>query len=212
MASRSSSAAVRRDRPRPGRDARPAAALLRGPLAAGVLDQDAAHGLGGGREEVAAAVPVLGVGRADEPEVRLVDQGGGLEGLAGLLAGQPGGGELAQLVVDEREQLGGGLWVPGRAAAEAGESRPTWRECNPGSGGPRPETRRAGRIPNAPARPPATRKGAARHGHIKIGGRFPRVEAGRLPAVRARSGAARRVVRRGRPGYRGTYCGAYGDT
>ena len=48
---------------------------------------------------------------SDQPEVRLVDQGGGLEGLAGLLRGHPRGGELAQLVVDEREQLGGGLGV-----------------------------------------------------------------------------------------------------
>ena len=36
---------------------------LTGLLAAGVLDQDAAHGLGGGGEEVAAAVPALGRAR-----------------------------------------------------------------------------------------------------------------------------------------------------
>ena len=48
---------------------------------------------------------------ADEPEVRLVDQGGGLERLAGLLLGQPLGGELAQLVVDQRQELLGGLGV-----------------------------------------------------------------------------------------------------
>ena len=50
---------------------------------------------------------------ADQPEVRLVDQGGGLERLPRLLVGQPGGGEPAQLVVDEREQVGGGLRVAG---------------------------------------------------------------------------------------------------
>ena len=37
-----------------------------------------------------------------------MDQGGGLERLAGLLVGQPRGGELPQLVVDERQQLGRG--------------------------------------------------------------------------------------------------------
>ena len=57
-------------------------------LAAGVLDEDAAHGLGRGGEEVAAAVPVLRRVAADQPEVRLVDQGRGLERLPGLLLGQ----------------------------------------------------------------------------------------------------------------------------
>ena len=33
--------------------------MLRRPLAPGVLDQDAAHRLGGGGEEVAAVLPVL---------------------------------------------------------------------------------------------------------------------------------------------------------
>ena len=45
---------------------------------------------------------------ADQPEVRLVDEGGGLERLARLLRGQPRGRELAQLVVDEREEVGRG--------------------------------------------------------------------------------------------------------
>ena len=39
---------------------------------------------------------------ADQPEVGLVDQGRGLEGLAGLLLRQPLGGQLAELVVDQR--------------------------------------------------------------------------------------------------------------
>ena len=47
--------------------------------------------------------------RADEPEVRLVDQGGGLERLAGPLPGQPMGGQPAKLVVDQREKLIGRL-------------------------------------------------------------------------------------------------------
>jgi hypothetical protein len=54
---------------------------------------------------VAAAAPPLRLAAADEPEVRLVDERGGLEGLAGSLLGHPRGGELAQLVVDEREQF-----------------------------------------------------------------------------------------------------------
>ena len=64
----------------------PAAAALLAALAAGVLDQDAAHGLGGGGEEVAAVGEgLVRVGR--QAQVGLVDQGGGVERLARLLAG-----------------------------------------------------------------------------------------------------------------------------
>jgi hypothetical protein len=47
-------------------------------LATGVLDEDTSHGLRGGGEEVAAVIKVL---IADEPQVRLVDQGRGLKRL-----------------------------------------------------------------------------------------------------------------------------------
>ena len=47
----------------------------------------------------------------DQPEVRLVDQGRGLERLAGLLLRQLLGGQLAQLVVDQRQELLGRLRV-----------------------------------------------------------------------------------------------------
>src|SRR5262249_4896380 len=40
--------------------------------------------------------------------------GGGLERLAGPLAGEVGGGEPPELVVDQGEQFGGGPAVPGR--------------------------------------------------------------------------------------------------
>ena len=92
--------------------------MAEAPLAAGAFDEDAPHGLGRGGEEVAAAVPVLGPVPTDQPQVGLVDQGRGLEGLAGLLLGQPRRGELAQLVVDERQQLGGGVRVAGRGGVE----------------------------------------------------------------------------------------------
>ena len=82
-----------------------------GLLAAGVLDEDPPHGLGGGGEEVAATVPWSGWLAADQAEIGLVDQGGRLERLAGPLLGQPPGGKLAQLVVDHREELPGRLRV-----------------------------------------------------------------------------------------------------
>src|SRR5262249_48110865 len=90
------------------------ATAFRAPLAPGVVDEDAAHGLGGGGEEVAAAVPVLGLLAADQSEVGIVDEGGRLEGLPGPLLGQSCRGESAQFVVDQGQQLGGGLRVSGR--------------------------------------------------------------------------------------------------
>ena len=48
---------------------------------------------------------------ADQPQVGLVDQGGGLQCLAGLLLGQLLGGQLAQLVVNQGQKLCGGVWV-----------------------------------------------------------------------------------------------------
>src|SRR5262249_62101229 len=54
-------------------------------------------------------------------QVGLVDQGGALEGRPRPLLGHPRRGEPAQLVVDEREQVGGGLAVTGRRGVQ--ESR-----------------------------------------------------------------------------------------
>src|SRR5262249_13036239 len=47
------------------------AALLGAPLATGVINQDAAHGLGSGGEEMPPTVPVLGVLAIEQKEVRL---------------------------------------------------------------------------------------------------------------------------------------------
>src|SRR5206468_1836149 len=86
-------------------DADAAAAALEAALAAGALDEDAAHRLGGGGEEVPAVGPVGRPVGVHQPDERLVDQGGRLERVAGLLAGEVGGCQAAQLVVNEREQL-----------------------------------------------------------------------------------------------------------
>jgi len=48
---------------------------------------------------------------ADEPQVGLVHRRRGLERPAMGLTGQPGGGALAQLVADRRQELLGGLRV-----------------------------------------------------------------------------------------------------
>ena len=78
----------------------PPAAILVHRLAAGALDLDAPHRLGRGGEEVAAAVPRLGLLHVHQAQVALADQGGRLERLPRLLLRQPLGRRLAQSLVD----------------------------------------------------------------------------------------------------------------
>jgi hypothetical protein len=81
----------------------PAEALGRVP-ATGVVDEDQAHGLGGGEEEV-AAVGDVGEGIAvEESEEGLVDEGSGLEGVAGSFEAHEAAGDAAQLVVDDADE------------------------------------------------------------------------------------------------------------
>src|SRR5262249_25957643 len=96
----------------------PAAAGLACSFPAGIFDEDAAHGLGGGGEEMTTAVPALTLDFAHQSYIRLVDQRRGLERLAGLLLRQPPGGELAQLVVDQGQE---GLGGPGVALLDGRE-------------------------------------------------------------------------------------------
>src|SRR5262245_27003802 len=101
-------------------DPLPVPAVPEAALAAGRFDEDAAHGLGGGGEELTPAGPPgpHRPGLAGEPQVGLVDQVGRLEGVARALAGQAVGGQPPQFVVDEREEVGGGLAVTGRGGLE----------------------------------------------------------------------------------------------
>jgi hypothetical protein len=79
--------------------------VLRATLLPRGVDQDASHGLGGRGEEVPAAVPGLSRLGIDESKVRLVNEGGGLEGLSWGLAGQLGSGQTAELSIDHGEQF-----------------------------------------------------------------------------------------------------------
>ena len=54
-------------------------------LPAGIFDENPTHGLGGGSEEVAPAVPVLGLLPVHQTKIGLVNQRRGLEGLSRLL-------------------------------------------------------------------------------------------------------------------------------
>ncbi len=99
-----------------------------GALGPRVIDEDAAHRLGRGVEEVGPPVPgdvalgSVGVGRScvttHELGVRLVHERGGLERVAGMLGVHPLLGEGAELLVDEREQLGRGLGIAGSGGVE----------------------------------------------------------------------------------------------
>jgi hypothetical protein len=82
-------------------------------LAAGVLDEDAAHGLGRRGKEVAPAIPVLNATFADQAQIRLMDEGRGLECLPPRFVGQPVRRQPAPLLVDKRQELRRGLRVPG---------------------------------------------------------------------------------------------------
>ncbi len=61
------------------------AASFQGILGASVIDEDAAHELGGDAEEMGAVLPG-DAGLIDELHVGLVDEGGGLQGMVGSLA------------------------------------------------------------------------------------------------------------------------------
>ncbi len=85
-------------------------ATLETALSPGCFHQDAPHGLAGGSEEVCAVLP-LGLLVSSQPQPRFVDEGGGLESLAGRLGGHLQGREPAQFIIDEREQFPGGLRI-----------------------------------------------------------------------------------------------------
>ena len=83
-------------------------------LAASGFDQDSAHCLRGGGEEVPTTVPAMVIAPSDQPKVCLVHQGGRLERMVGRLGGHARGGELPQLVVDEGQKVGGSRSVASR--------------------------------------------------------------------------------------------------
>ena len=85
-----------------------AAAVTLTVLAPGVVGEDAAHGFGGGGEELVAVLPAA-IFLADQFQPRFVDQGGGLEGLAGIFLRHFVRSQAAQFRIDERQELVGGL-------------------------------------------------------------------------------------------------------
>jgi hypothetical protein len=95
-------------------------ATLPGVATPGVIDKDLAHRLGGGGEEV-AAVGDVGQGVAvEEPQQGLMDQGAGLEGVAGPLAAHQPAGRAPQLGVDGPDEPLPGVSAAGASLVEDG--------------------------------------------------------------------------------------------
>src|SRR5262245_26605065 len=86
-------------------DPLPPAAPLEGFLATSIFNQDSAHGLGRGSEEVAAAVPALDLVHVYEAKVGFMDQCRRLERLARFFLSQLRRRQLAQLVIDQGQEL-----------------------------------------------------------------------------------------------------------
>src|SRR6266571_4089036 len=86
------------------------AAVFDAPLAPGVFDEDAPHRLCRCGEEMAAAIPLL-VCPAGETQPRLMHQRRRLQGLAWPFVGHLVRGEFAQFLVNQRQQLFGGLAI-----------------------------------------------------------------------------------------------------
>src|SRR5262249_44947843 len=83
------------------------AAFLRRPPP-GALNQDPAHRLRGRGEKVPPPVPVFRLAAADQSQIRLVHERGRLQRVPPALGREPGRGKLAQLLVNQRQQLGRG--------------------------------------------------------------------------------------------------------
>ncbi len=91
---------------------------------AGILDEDAPHGLRGGVVEVLAVLESAPVAAplADEPQVGIVDERRRLQGVALPLAGHLLVSDRVEMLVDDRDELvhGRGLAF-GRGVEEAGD-------------------------------------------------------------------------------------------
>jgi hypothetical protein len=62
-------------------------AMAKGPFAAGAVNENTAHGFGGGSEKVSAILKLRLTCIAHQPQPGFVDQGGGLQGVARRFVG-----------------------------------------------------------------------------------------------------------------------------
>ena len=76
----------------------------------GAVYEDMSHGFGSGAEEMPAVLPSLML-IADQPQISLMHQSGGLQSLSGRQEGHFVGSESAQFLIDQREQFVSGFAV-----------------------------------------------------------------------------------------------------
>jgi len=80
-------------------------------FAPGAFDEDAPHGFGRGTDEMSMVIPVI-FWVAGQSQPGLMDQGGGLKSLARRFMGHPDLSQLAQLFINQGQQI---LGTPARA-------------------------------------------------------------------------------------------------
>src|SRR5688500_6638317 len=85
-------------------DAPQRAAALRGQVASGVVDEHAAHGVGGDAHHARRVLP-LDFGLFCEAQIGFVDEARGVEGVPGSLVTELPAREPAELLIDAREDL-----------------------------------------------------------------------------------------------------------
>ena len=84
--------------------------MAQGAFAAGAVNENPPHGLGGGGEEM-GAVGKLRIVIADQPQPRLMHERGGLQCLIGRFIRHARSRQLAQFAIDQRQQFIGGLGI-----------------------------------------------------------------------------------------------------
>ena len=80
-------------------------------FAAGAVDENPAHGFGGGSEEVGTILKLCLAVFTNQSQPGFVDQRGGLQGLVGCFVGHFRRRQLAQLLIYQRKQFIGSLGV-----------------------------------------------------------------------------------------------------
>jgi len=77
-------------------------AVAQSAFLASAIDQNVAHGLSGGREEMSAILEAI-IAAGNEAQPDFMDEGGGLERVSRGFVGDAMGRELTQLFIDQRQ-------------------------------------------------------------------------------------------------------------